>query len=144
MSTTVKVVLGALGLLTVAIVMIVGTYAFNWFAAPYQGKLQARQQIQSGNNRIQAYEQFFNECASVQTMEQALSQSYTELKSASKDDRARIETNISAQLNDRNDAANQYNAQSHENYTNAQFKASSLPYEIGRYTKGEVTQCNVG
>lgn len=144
MKTGLLAVLGVIALIVVSIVIAIGHWAFSWWAAPYQGKLQARQQIQSGNNRIQAYQQFFDECAAVQVMDQALNQSYAELGVAGKGDASRIETNITAQLNARNTAAAQYNAQSHESYTNAQFKASSLPYEIGSYTKGEVTQCATG
>lgn len=128
----------------VGIVLAVGHWAFSWWAAPYQGKLQARQQIQSGNYRIQAYTQFFSLCASVTTMDQALQQSYSDLKTASKGDKSRIETNITAQLNDRNDAANQYNTQSQESYTVGQFKASKLPYVIPAYKKGKVFSCVPG
>jgi hypothetical protein len=125
----------------IGVVLAIGTWGFNWFAAPYQGKLQARQQINSGAFRIQAYDNFFNQCAQIQTDEQALQASYAELKTASKDDRSRIQTNITGQLIDRNEAANQYNADSHKSYTVGQFKSSNLPYEIPPYQKGQVISC---
>lgn len=139
-------VVALIGLFTIiGIVMAVGTWGLNWFAAPYQGKLQARQQIQgSGDFRIQAYNHFFDLCASVTTMDQALQASYQQLEGATGDDRTRIETNITAQLNDRNDAANQYNVDAEKSYTVGQFRANNLPYQVPAYTKGEVFTCATG
>ena len=128
----------------VSIVFAVGHWAFSWFAAPYQGKLQARQQIQSGNFRIAAYSQFFNECASVTTLDQALQQNLVAEKTDKGFSLQQDRTNYTAQLNSRNDAANQYNTQSQESYTVAQFKASNLPYVIPTYKKGKVFSCVPG
>jgi hypothetical protein len=145
MSNT-KVVLGIIG--SILLAFIVGfliwllAFGIQWGTAPARGKLQAREQIQSGNYRIQAYNHFFDLCASVQTMDQALNQSYSDLAtSTSDDDRERIRTNISGQMNTRNDAVNTYNADSHKSYTVGQFKSSNLPYSLPPYTKGEVIQC---
>lgn len=130
------------GFLLLALVIGLISWGVGWVSAPWQGKLQARQQIQSGDFRIQAYTQFFDLCAAVQTTDQALNQSYDDLARATDpSDRSRIATNITAQLNNRNDAANQYNVKTHEGYTVGQFKSSNLPYELGAYTKGEVTTC---
>ena len=126
----------------IGIVMAVGTWAFNWFAAPYQGKLQARQQIQgSGDFRIQAYNHFFDQCASITTAEQNLQQFYAQLKTAKGDDRTRIETNITANVIDVNGAINQYNEDAQKSYTIGQFRSSNLPYSIPAYQKGQVFTC---
>ena len=126
-----------------ALVLLIGAISFgiSWITAGPSGALQARQQIKSGAFRIQAYNHFFDECASVQTLDEALNESYSELKTAKGDDVTRIRINIGAQLNDRNDAANQYNADTHKNYTVGQYKSSGLPYEIGPYQKGQVDSC---
>jgi hypothetical protein len=132
---------GVVLIVLIGIVFAVGAWGFNWFAAPYQGKLQARQQINSGDFRIQAYNQFFDQCAQIQTDEEALQASYTELKTASKDDKTRIHINITGQLIARNEAANQYNADSRKSYTVGQFKSANLPYQIPPYQKGQVISC---
>jgi hypothetical protein len=116
-------------------------FGIQWGTAPIRGKLQAREQIYSGNFTIQAYNSFFDKCASVQTLDQALNESYSELATATGDDKSRIETNIGAQLNSRNDAVNQYNADSHKTWTVGQFKARNLPYSLPPYQKGQVTSC---
>ena len=126
----------------VGIVIAIGSYAFNWFAAPYQGKLQARQQIQgSGDFRIQAYNHFFDLCASVTTMDQALQATVQAEKQDSGQSLSEDRTNYIAQLNSRNDAANQYNVDAEKSYTVGQFRASNLPYQIPNYQKGKVFTC---
>jgi hypothetical protein len=132
---------GVVLLVVIGIIFAVGAWGFNWFAAPYQGKLQARQQINSGDFRIQAYNQFFDNCASIQTDEQNLKQFYSDLKTAPKSDQSRIRTNITANMVDVNSAINQYNADSHKSYTVGQFKSSNLPYQIPPYQKGQVISC---
>jgi hypothetical protein len=143
LGSVVGFILAGLAILAVVMLAVWGiAFGFRWFTAAPKGKLQAREQIQSGDNRIQAYNHFFDLCASVQTLDQALNQSYDQLKTATtSDDKTRIETNIGAQLNSRNDAANQYDADSHKSYTVGQFKASSLPYSIAPYEKGQVATC---
>lgn len=131
------------GIAAVIFVTLVVVFAIRWQTAPVRGKLQAREQIQSGNFRIQAYDHFFDLCASVQTMDQALNQTYQDLRTAPKNDRVRISTNATAQLNSRNDAANQYNQDSHKGYTVGQFKSSNLPFEIAPYQKGQVISCAI-
>lgn len=141
MKTGLLVGLGVAGVVVAGIVIAIGAWAFSWFAAPYQGKLAARQQIQSGNYRIQAYQQFFSECASVTTAEENLKQFYSDLKAAKGADKSRIETNITANVVDVNDAINTYNQQAQQSYTVGQFRASSLPYSIPAYSKGQVFTC---
>jgi hypothetical protein len=141
MKETLAVIGAVVGVVLLGFVIWLAAFGIQWGTAPARGKLQAREQINSGDNRIQAYNHFFDLCASVQTLDQALNQSYDNLKTVTGDDKVRIETNITAQLNSRNDAANTYNADSHKGYTVGQFKASSLPYSLPPYQKGEVTSC---
>ena len=136
-----KVVLAVLGVLVLIPVVWAISYGAGWVTAPWSGKLQARQQIQSGDFRIQAYTHFFDLCASVTTLDQALQQTLQAEKQDKGYSLSQDRTNYTAQLNSRNDAANQYNVQSQENYTVAQFKASNLPYQIPPYAKGQVFSC---
>lgn len=134
---------GAVALIIViSIVLAVGHWAFSWWAAPYQGKLQARQQIQgSGDYRIQAYNHFFDLCASITTMDQALQQTVANEKTDKGESLQIDRTNFTAQLNSRDDAANTYNQDAQKSYTVGQFKASKLPFQIPAYQKGKVYQC---
>lgn len=142
MKATGLAVLAVIAVVVTSIVLAVGHYAFSWWAAPYQGSLQARQQILgSGDFRIQAYDHFFSLCASIQTSEQAMQQTQTQEKTDKGGDLSRDKINFGAQLNNRNDAANQYNVESTEHWTVGQFKANSLPYTIPAYKKGVTTQC---
>lgn len=128
-------------LLLGAVIFGVG-YAFNWWFAPYQGKLQARQQIQgNGDFRIQAYNQFFDLCATVTTLDQQLQQTLAQEKADKGSDLSRDKINFGAQFNSRNEAANQYNVNAQKHYTVGQFKASDLPYQIPSYQKGQVFTC---
>jgi hypothetical protein len=129
------------GLLVLIGIIWVLSFAFGWFTAAPQGKLQARQQIQSGNYRIAAYESFFNKCSSITTLDEALNQTLDNEKSDKGSDLTRDKVNFTAQLNSRNDAANQYNVDAQKSYTVGQFKASNLPYSIPPYQKGEVFSC---
>jgi hypothetical protein len=131
-----------LGLLALIAVVWGISYGAGWVTAPWSGALQARQEIQgSGDFRIQAYDHFFQLCASVQTMDEALQQTLTQEKTDKGSDLTRDKINYGAQLNDRNDAANQYNAESAEHWTVGQFKANNLPFQIPAYQKGIVTTC---
>lgn len=130
--------------LLVAVVIAVTTFAIRWVTAPAKGKLDAREQIHSGGNRIQAYDHFFNLCAAVQTDEVALDAQLDQLAGASSDDeRDRIRANIAGVTADRAGAINEYNADARKDYTVGQFRASKLPYDLPTtsYTKGDRTSC---
>lgn len=74
-------------------------------------------------------------------MDQALQATAQAEKQDSGQSLSEDRTNYIAQLNSRNDAANQYNVDAEKSYTVGQFKASSLPYQIPNYRKGKVFSC---
>jgi hypothetical protein len=124
--------------------------AIQWGTADIRGKLNAREQIHAnGSYRIDAYEHFFNLCASVQTNEQNLDAQYDELNAAQdvgdKENVERIQANISGLRSAIADAVNQYNADANKSYTVGQFRSSSLPYQLSTdaYRKGVHTKCTV-
>lgn len=119
-------------------------YGFSWVVAPWQGKLQARQQINSGNFRIAAYDHFFNICAAVQTDEAAIDALNQELKSTNDPkELTRIGINITGNQVARAGAINQYNVDARKDYTEGQFKDSDLPYQLSTaaYTGSNKTSC---
>lgn len=138
--------LGSLGAVAAVIFVVVAVaavvFGIRWAVAGPSGKLAAREQILSGDNRIQAYNHFFDLCAAVQTDEASLDAQYQLLKVAKGDDRERIVTNIGALLADRAGAVNQYNQDAQKSYTIGQFKSSKLPWQLSdTFHRGRHTVC---
>lgn len=119
-----------LGGFALVLVLVGISWGVGWVAAPFHGKLQARQQINSGSFRIAAYNHFFDLCAAIQSDDARLDAQLVQLPTAKGDDVSRIETNIAGITSDRADAINQYNADASKSYTIGQFKSSHLPYQI--------------
>lgn len=126
-------------------VLVIGVLSFGvrWLTAEPKGRLQAREQIQSGANRIAAYEHFYNLCAAIQAQEAALAAQYTSLDGATGDDKERIKANIAGLTAQRARSIAQYNVDARKSYTQGQFRSSDLPYEIdaSAYPKGVSTSC---
>lgn len=138
-----RIFLGIIGGLVLLGGIIVGVFVIQWGTAPVRGKLSAREQIQSGSNRIVSYNHFFDLCASIQATEAVLSASLDELKSTSNaDDKERVRTNITGLRAQRARSIAQYNVDARKNYTIGQFRSSSLPYQLPpNYKKGMITSC---
>lgn len=140
--------LSAVGWVGLVLVLVVGiaaaSFGIRWVMAGPSGKLEAREQILSGNSRIEAYNRFFNQCASVQALEAAIDESEAQLKTAvSVADQERIRTNLNAQRTARARAIFQYNADSTKNYTSGQFRDLDLPFQLdpAPYTGVNKTTC---
>lgn len=129
-------------MVVVAVVAIaVLTFGIRWITAGPKGQLQAREQIQSGNTRISAYNHFFDLCAAVQSDEAAI-QSLNQERDTTKPTPSRL-TQINASLtalrSARAEKINQYNADARKDYTIGQFKSSGLPYTLA--LTQEATSC---
>lgn len=124
---------GVLGV-ALAVLGVVAIYAaifgVLWFSAPARGKLQAREQINSGSFRIAAYNHFFDACASIQGLQGQLAAQEKELKSATGDDKARVQANIAGIEGDVASAIADYNADANKSYTVGQFRSNHLPYQL--------------
>lgn len=118
-------------------------FGIRWVTAPVKGKLQAREQINSGSFRIAAYNHFFDLCASVQTKEQTIVALEQELATKpTADRRSQIEASITANRAGRADDINTYNADAHKSYTIGQFRSSGLPFTL--YPTTKETACVAG
>ena len=113
-----------LGLFTLVALVITG-WSFRWFAAPIEGQVGARERIQGATHRIEAYEHFFDLCASIQTKEGTIT-----AQLARTDNADRIQQNVAALQSRRLADINQYNADASKSYTVGQFRDSNLPYNI--------------
>ncbi len=131
----------------IGLILLIGVigYGLSWWAAPWQGKLEARQQIESGANRIAKYDTFFNQCASIQGIEATLDALDEELATADKGtfNYDRIQANITGNKSARLNAIAQYNADANKEYTGGQFRDSNLPFQIPAtaHAKGDRTRC---
>lgn len=133
---------GIIAVILLILVIAGSVFAIRWVTAGPKGKLAAREQILSGDNRIQAYNHFFDLCAAVQTDEASLDAQYQLLAASKGDDRERIVTNIGALLADRAGAVNQYNQDAQKSYTIGQFKSSKLPWQLSdTFHRGRHTVC---
>lgn len=131
-----------IGILVLVLVVIGIVGIVRWASAPARGKLQAREQINSGATRISAYEMFFNRCAAIQGMEAALKAQKALLPKVAGEERERVNTNIAGITAARAASIAQYNVDAAKSYTIGQFRASALPYSLD--LNGEVTVCTAG
>lgn len=143
---------GAAGIALIATLYLAGIFGtigqahVNAYIAKKTVNSRIAEQTHQPGYKIEAYNHFYDLCASVQTMESSLDAQYTELKTATGDDRSRIEANIAGLQSARADAINQYNADARKSYTLGQFRDSGLPFQLTltQYnTKEEKTTCIV-
>ena len=121
-----------LGLLAVALIFL-GIYAFRWFYAEPKGQLEAREQIQSGDNRIQKQELFETLFADVEAYDDQINvtaQTLTQSEaSGNQKDISFYRQILNGQMNQCIDATQQYNAEAR--FVSAeQFRSVDLPPEI--------------
>lgn len=122
------------------LVLLLGSDLFGlWYkgqTAPFRGKMNAEQQIESAPSRIQRYEEFFALCQGVQTKED-------QIDSLLVSNISKREVALTAQQAARSKLINEYNAKSAQAYTAARFKASNLIYQIprGAYDGTNPTNC---
>lgn len=114
------------------LISIPAVWAIRYYTADTRGKIDANEKVKAdGNYRLEAYDRFFNQCASVQSIEATINATKAELVTA-KDPRrvGQLQTNLTALTAARADAVNTYNADSRKTATAGQFKSSDLPYEL--------------
>lgn len=99
-----------------------------YFGATIEGKVGAEKQLESSQSRISKYNEFYDLCSSVQSLEQSLRQQRKALENS--EDKKIIQSNINGLVAQRAQTVNQYNANARKSYTKARFKASDLPSEL--------------
>lgn len=119
--------------LLMAFIVMIATGVFKKETADFRGDVKATEQVQAdGRYRIQAYDKFFNDCASIQSKTQQIKQAEEDLALASGDPAAERDarTTLRALRNQRTEAINQYNIDARKAGTLGQFRDSALPYSI--------------
>ena len=100
--------------------------------ADFRGETGQIEQTQAdADYRISAYDQFYDKCAGIQTLESKISNLSDELEETDDEQRKSVlNTSITASKNKRAELINDYNADARKEATRGQFKASDLPYEV--------------
>lgn len=119
-------------------------YGVRYITAPIEGKIGAREQIQSAPSRIANYNHFFDLCAGVRADEVSLDAQTAQLQDTTDSfQRTRVQTNITGLIGHRAGLIEEYNANARKDYTAGQFRDSDLPYQIPAtaWEKGVRTSC---
>lgn len=100
--------------------------------ADFRGETDQIEQTQAdADYRISAYDQFYDKCAGIQTLESKIENLSDELETTEDEQRKSVlNTSITASKNKRAELINEYNADARKEATRGQFKASDLPYEV--------------
>lgn len=122
-------------------------FGLNLATSGFRGEAGLQMTVQAAPYRMASYDHFYDQCASIQSLEGAIDQQYDALdRATSEADRSRATTNISGNQTMRLNAINQYNADARKENTEGQYRAAGLPYQILAETyerNGEKTTCGV-
>lgn len=130
-------VFGILAVLALTVGLIFAFGGASWITAPFRGEVEKRNLTEgSGTYRIAAYEEFYDTCATIQSLEDDLAL-MEEDKSLPENQRS---ANIFALTSARNKLIREYNADAQKEDTQAHFRASDLPHQIDPDNKE--TECD--
>jgi len=112
--------------------LVAGIWGLGVATAGIYGRGEARKQIQSADFRIAAYNHFYNQYSSIKSLEGQIGELAKQLDvlEAGTRDYSYALTNLTGVKNLRHQAIQQYNADARKSYTEGQFRASDLPYQI--------------
>ena len=144
-----KEILGSAGCVVLTLIAVIVLSVGGWFAwvatAEIRGRGEAHVQIHSAASLLGRRQQFFDLCVSVQTREAAIDAEQARLDQTTIPAiRNQIMENISGNQTARAKSINEYNAAALNDYTDGQFLAANLPYQLDTtaYVPGsEHTHC---
>src|SRR5690625_5149713 len=126
----------------VLIDLIGGGLVLRYMLAEPTGVVEAREDTQSGSNRIAQYDKFYDLCTSAKTAQDQIANLEEERDGGVSEAREdQITASMTALKGKRDESVNKYNSQAAKNYTAGQFRDSDLPYELDG--KKDIT-CNAG
>ena len=121
----------AIALALIGVVAVTaGSLAYRYYTAEVRGIVDAEVRIESGQNRIQQYNRFFDLCAETQTMQSSLQVQQELLETVEGQEAERVRSNIAGMNAQLHRYVNRYNADARKEYTAARFRDSSLPYQL--------------
>ena len=128
---------GAVLIIALVFMSIVWTLVFFSFGirvatAGIVGRGEARIQIQSADFRIQAYQQFFDLCASIQAAEDRMDETHRQigLLDAESDPWFRKQEEFAAQSATRQRGIRDYNTDANRSWTQGQFRDEDLAFQL--------------
>lgn len=124
-----------LSLLGIVVIFLVVVYGFGFLqrgTADFRGETGQIEQTKANSNyRIASYDDFYDSCASVQSIEGKIRNMEKELESDASEQRVTVlNTSITASKNKRVELITSYNADARKEATRGQFRSSDLPYEL--------------
>lgn len=115
----------------VIVFLIGGGLGLRYMFAEPTGATEAREDTQSGSNRIAQYDRFYDLCSSAKTAQDQITNLEEERDAGVSESRAdQITASITALKGKRDEAVNKYNSLAQRDYTAGQFRDSDLPYEL--------------
>lgn len=122
-------------LAVLCIIYLIAVYGFGFMqreTADFRGETGQIEDTQANSSyRISAYDDFYDSCASVKSIESKIENLVDELENAEEAQRKSIlNTSITAAKNKRAELIESYNADARKEATRGQFKSSDLPYEL--------------
>lgn len=140
-----KVILAVIATLVGGVMMfLIAVYGFGFLqreTADFRGETGQLEQTKANSDyRIASYDDFYDSCASVQSLESKITNMKEELEGTEGKQRETVlNTSITASKNKRSELIASYNADARKEATQGQFRASDLPYYIDE--EGEKTTC---
>jgi len=127
--------------------VVVAIWGLGVATAGIYGRGEAHKDIQSADFRIQAYQTFFNQCASIQGLEGQIDELTTALEyyqPGSREYNITV-TSIAGVKGARHQAIARYNQDALKDWTEGQFRDADLPYQIPdtNYPEGGKTRCAI-
>ena len=120
------------GVMVVIWLAVAGIWGLGVATAGIYGRGEAYKQIQSADFRIAAYEKFFNQYASIKTLEGQIDELTAQLALLEPGTRSYDLTlsSLTGTKGLRHSAIQQYNADARKDWTEGQFRDNDLPYQI--------------
>lgn len=118
--------------LAVIWILVAAVWGLGVATAGIYGRGEAYKEIQSADFRIQAYQTFFNQCASIQGLEgqiDELTAILGQYEQGSREYKITL-TSIAGAKGARHQAIAKYNNDAQKSWTEGQFRDKNLPYRI--------------
>jgi len=137
-------ILSLIGSIVILLAIIYGGGLLQRMTADFRGETSQIEQTEADSDyRISAYDQFYDKCASVQSIESKIRNLEEELENT--DDKQRqsiLKTSVTASKNKRAEMIQSYNADARKEDTRGKFKASDLRYELNENEEETICQAN--
>jgi hypothetical protein len=132
LKTAGAIVVGIAAVVVVLFLLVFGGGLFSMATSDFRGEVEKHENVEAnGRLRVEAYEEFYGLCSSIQTKQTEIETAQAQADAATDpEEKNRWNSVVVANTNQRNELINEYNSKSSQDYTVGQFKDSDLPYRI--------------